>query len=291
MHTGHRNDMSAWPDIRCQRGHETHETVTVDISIGGPTAYHDYTPIPERLARRFKMVIWDHKRYMTEGPYCPARDAVSETIRALGVWEPRETALALQVLSTAPPGSVALDMGAQLGWFSLLAASCGVQSYAVEADGWNLGALGQSMIANGWQDRWHRCGFRVTSESSAGLISGMVASGSQPIRFVKLDLEGAEDDAVRMLWPSIEAGNVDHMLMEVSPVFADYYPALLARIVKAGYRLYLLPPKRQPPHVLDSVPADLESFRLDSLPEAEMLETVASWHQEDVWLAREGATW
>lgn len=211
---------------------------------------------------------------------CPAHDAVSETIVGLRVWEPRETTLTLQVCSSAEPGQVMVDFGSQVGWFSLLAASCGMAVHAFDADAADVEILRTSAAINDWGERVLVDQYRVGPESEPW--------EPQPIRFAKIDIEGAEDQAVRVLWPSIEAGLVDHMLIEVSPVFADYYPDLVASILDAGYTGYLLPPKSQPPARLDVFPDDLEAGRLDP---ATVRETVAGWSQENVWVARDGASW
>lgn len=275
----HPRAMHLWPEIRC-RSHTAHVTKTVTVSLGGPTPYHDYTSIPMRLARSFKMEIYDWERYAGTEGYCPGNDAVSETIDKLGIWEPRETVLALHVL-TSQPGHV-LDMGAQLGWFSLLALSAGCSVHAYDADPDNLRALEVSALA---QPRAKI----VTRELRIGPDTEPMYP--RRVRFAKLDLEGAEDEAVRMLWPTIEAGLLDHMLIEVSPCFADYYPDLMVNLVDAGFRVYLLPPKSTPPHEIDDPERDLAPWRLDTLSTPDLRARVASWTQEDVWLRREEASW
>lgn len=277
----HPNDMSVWPEIACQRGHGAHATRTIPIELGGPTPYHDLAPIPRRFRRMFHMLVWDPAHYPVDGgPYCPAHDAVSETIVGLRVWEPRETTLTLQACSSAGPEQVMVDFGSQVGWFSLLAASCGMAVHAFDADAADVEILRTSAAINDWGERVLVDQYRVGPESEPW--------EPQPIRFAKIDIEGAEDQAVRVLWPSIEAGLVDHMLIEVSPVFADYYPDLVADLLDAGYTGYLLPPKSQPPARLDVFPDDLEAGRLDR---ATVRETVAAWSQENIWVARDGASW
>lgn len=287
----HPNMMAAWSEIACQRSDHrvrggVHESRFVDVDLDGEHGYHDYTAIPARFARRFQIAIWPPELYPVDGgPYCPAHDAVSETIVSHRIWEPRETTLALTVCESAEPGQIMVDMGAQLGWFSLLACSADVGVIAYEADAENLRLLRSSIDANGWQSIFMAYHERVGPETAPLLRK----SDGQParIRFAKLDLEGAEDDAIRVLWPSISAGLVDHMMIEVSPVFADYYPALVAKIMDAGYRAYGLPPKARPPIQLDD-PAILAEYEL---PRATVEATVASWHQEDVWFVRDGASW
>lgn len=282
--------MTEWSEIACTRGHGQHQTRQVHIDIGGPTAYRDLAPIPRRFKRAFDMLIWDPDRYPVDGgPYCPAHDAVSETIAMHRIWEPQETTLTLQVCSGAEPGLL-VDFGSQIGWFSLLALSAGARVLALDADEENLRILHDSIIANGWYtnptgfwspgDRWELRNLRVSPDTPP--------FEARPIRLAKIDIEGAEDQAVRVLWPSIEAGLVDFLLIEISPVFADYYPDLVASLLDAGYDGYMLPPKMQPPARLDVFPDDLEPGRIDP---ATARETVASWTQANVWFAREGASW
>lgn len=277
----HPNDMSAWPEIACQRGHGQHRTRQVHLDIGGPTAYRDLAPIPRRFKRSFDMLIWDPAVYPVDGgPYCPAHDAVSETIATHRIWEPQETTLTLQVCSSAELGIV-VDFGSQVGWFSLLAMSCFRTVHAYDADAEDVRILRASADLNGW-------GFMLDS------LHARIDADTRPlpavarIRLAKIDIEGAEDQAVRVLWPSIEAGLVDHLLIEISPVFADYYPDLVASLLDAGYDGYLLPEKRTPPPRLDVFPDDLEAGWIDP---ATARETVASWHQANCWFTRKGATW
>ncbi|MEX2253025.1 MAG: hypothetical protein WD649_02635, partial [Thermoleophilaceae bacterium] len=253
----HPNDMTTWEAIGCQRGHVEHSTRLVTVELGGPTGYRDLPPIPEQHARRFKMEVWDPDAHPVDGgPYCPAHDAVSETIATLGVWEPCETTLTLAVCSTAAPGSVVLDYGAQIGWFTLLAASCGIDVLAVDADADNLRLIQASAKRNAWDAIVHTSHARVGPDSTP-------AAPAERVRLVKIDVEGAEGEVVRCLWPSIEAGLVDHLLGAVSPVFAGYYPDLVADLVDAGYEAWMMPPKRTPPVPFRSLPLHLEPYRID----------------------------
>lgn len=282
----HPNAMIAWAEIACQRGCEYHASRQLHIELGGDAAhgYFDYAQVPRRLHTEFDLLVWDPEEHPVDGgPYCPAHDAVSETIVSHRVWEPRETILALQVLSTAEKGQLMLDLGAQLGWYSLLALSQGVTAMAWEADPRNAAMLRASIALNDWDDpTWQIMQERIGPETKADWSFA-------PIRFAKLDLEGAEEQAIRMLWPAIEAGTLDHMLMEVSPCFADGYPELVQKIIDAGYEAYVLPEKHQPPWGLDDLPADLDFWRLDTAGDPKAV--VASWHQEDVWFVRSGASW
>ena len=99
-----------------------------------------------------------------------------------------------------------------------------------------------------------------------------------------------------MLWPTIEAGRVDALLVEISPVFHDGYPVLVERLVTQGYRAYIMPRLRHDGSAVSLTLAETEGSLLDDLrlwrlddtyPTAERLRAeVASWHQENVLFIR-----
>ena len=78
---------------------------------------------------------------------------ISERLRREGVWEPYETQLVLNLLE---PGGVFVDVGANLGYFSILAAACvGEQGrvYAFEPDPDNFALLQANSETNGFGQR------------------------------------------------------------------------------------------------------------------------------------------
>lgn len=280
----HPNDMTTWDEIGCTRGHERHDMISVPVDLGQGHGYHDYPAVPDRFARRFEMLVFDWSRYNTPGGYCPANDAVSETIDTLNVWEPAETIAVLSACLGADLGAVMVDFGSQVGWYSLLAASCGLDVIAYEADPVNVLALQHSVTVNGWHDR-------------VSIITGRVDADTAPldranvphVALAKIDLEGAEPEALRVLWPLIDAGLVDHLLVEVSPCFHGRYPALCVDLVNAGYRMRLIPDKAMPPPVMNNLPDDLGPDLGEDVPA--MVAEVSGWHQKNVWFHRDDAPW
>lgn len=269
--------MDTWTDIACQRGHETHESVTVHVDLGKPHGYKDLPLVPSNLARAFDMEIFDPALYpVDDGPYCSAHDAVSETIQNTGVWEPAETILTLMVCRE---GDFVLDVGAQIGWFTLLAASCGARVLALDADADPLRLLQKSAKLNGW--------FRLitTGKHRVGTDATPPFFLSNRIRLAKVDIEGAENAAVRWLAPVLAVGGIDHLMIEVTPIFADYYPQLVTGILEYGYVGYRLPEKQRPPAVLNDPERDL--VRLSGDVEAE----VAAMTQDNIWFRHKDASW
>lgn len=83
----------------------------------------------------------------------PQDKFVSQTIRETGLWEPYETSLLLEILS---PGDVFVDVGANIGYFCVVAAnlvgSAG-QVIAFEPDPANYSLLKASIELNGFEER------------------------------------------------------------------------------------------------------------------------------------------
>lgn len=278
--------MVGWDTIGCTRGHDWHDRRSVGVRLNGPTGFSDLTPIPHRLARAFSMEVWDPGSYPVDGgPYCPAHDAVSETIVNLGVWEPVETVLTLAVLE-GHRGEHMVDVGAQIGWFTLLAASCGCDVIAVEADPDCADLIEWNAKINGWDDRV------TVRRERIGVDQGGPPVGDA--RLVKIDVEGAEAAAVDAMWPAIEAGRIEHLLVEVSPVFGPGYGDLVAAIIAAGYDAYTLPDKATPPIVVDNPATALNPGRLpggDRGSPTAAAAIVETWHQKNVWFKHRDAAW
>ena len=267
--------MTEWDEIGCRRGCAEHPTRVVDVKLGGPTAYKDLTPIPERFACEFQIEVWDTDQMPVDVDplWCPAHDAVSETILSLGVWEPQNTTVLMLAWEAVGDSCVFLDIGMQLGWFSQVAGALGTAAVGVEADPTVVGLLENQdlpviheRIGPGW------------------FLGGELVGGAQVV--VKIDIEGAEEHAVNGLMPLIVDGLVPFIMMEVSPCFNDSYPHLVAELIIRGYEAYRMPPKRNPPVVIDQL-ADLIPYRLDGNVD-EVMATVASWHQEDLFFALGG---
>ena len=293
----HERDMTHWDEIRCQRGCDNHPTRTVQIHLGGPTKYRDLTSIPERFAMDFEIEVWDTAQTPVDGgPYCPARDAVSETIISHGVWEPRETTVLLLAWEALGWDCEFVDIGAQIGWFTWLANHKGIDAYAVEADPAVASVLEQN-IHPGLTEI-------INLRMGADIPDWFPGPISHPYVVAKIDIEGAEEAAVVALSERVGLQRVPFILMEVSPVFNDSYPDLVADLMSRGYSAYLMPPKAAPPIQINSLaslvpyeicpgayrplkgdgtPAFRSSVDLDAVREV-----VAGWHQEDLLLVRGG---
>ena len=214
----------------CQVGHATHEDILVDVILDGPVArIPDVPAVPKNLALSFPMLIWDWSRYENTENYCPGNDQVSMSVGSQGMWEGFETVLTLDVLTG--PGLV-IDFGAHVGWYTLLATLTGHDVIAIEADVENVRLLNLNLAMNGQTaDIRHTWIDELSPE--------LVVDGR--VRLVKVDIEGLEDQAIRVCRPLLEARQIDYLLLEISPVFADHYPKTIATVEGYGYRGFVVP--------------------------------------------------
>ena len=192
---------------------------------------------------------------------------VDRTIYCTGEWEPRETALIAEILR---PGDVFVDVGANIGYFTLLASSLvgpAGRVIAVEANPRTFKLLEANVRLNGCAnvDLRHvaageASGFATLFEREAGNAGGdqvdFAGQGEpgaipverldalvseQPVRLIKLDIEGAEAKALRGATGLLERGDAPDLVFEFTPKFlagmGDDPRELIGSLERLGYRL------------------------------------------------------
>ena len=195
----------------------------------------------------FWFTVFDADTYQGVDGYCVGDDELSRSVLAHGVWEPWETAVALDILSTSDPG-VVFDFGAHVGWYTILAATVGRDVVAVDADREHVDVLDATVAANTLDD-WVHVARGWVDESTVALPPG------GQVRFAKSDLEGGDLAAVSALRPLLEAGLVDYLLIEVSPEFGDGWMDVVGQLGAVGYAGFVVPTKGD----------DLDTFEADPL--------------------------
>ena len=192
---------------------------------------------------------------------------VDRTIYCTGEWEPLETSLIAEILK---PGEVFVDVGANIGYFTLLASQrVGAvgRVIAVEANPRTFKLLDVNVRLNGCTnvDLHHvaageAAGFATMFEREAGNaggdqvdFAGGAAPGSipverldalvgdLPVRLIKLDIEGAEAKALRGATGLLERGDAPDLVFEFTPKFlagmGDDPRELIGLLEALGYRL------------------------------------------------------
>ena len=203
---------------------------------------------------RFRMVV------------APDWNAVNREVAATRAYEPHVTR---QVAARLRPGMAFVDLGANCGYFSLLAASSGARVHAFEPGARNLWLLRRNAALNGFDIDIHPHAVAGREELVAydpiegnGAISalgdGFPAEGQQVLRTVTLDgaLGGRRVDAIKMDVEGAEGlvlDGAEAVLAHRPTLFAELAPAslgavsgtsaasFLERLERMGYRLAIVP--------------------------------------------------
>ena len=194
---------------KCQAGHDKHELTKVLTILG-------------------KLWVYNWERYKDYAGYCTGQDDISRTLMNTGVWEPSDTSWVERVLREAAPGLV-LDIGAHIGWYSLIAAKAGHRVVAIEASEENIELLVMNAAALGLYERIQPI------HEWIGPGPSRLRFGNDEIELVIIDIEGSEEHAVELLASQFKCRLIKHALIEISPTFNDRYPALVERLQKWGY--------------------------------------------------------
>jgi hypothetical protein len=227
---------------RCVFGHTEHVTTAAALNDG--TTF----------------LVFNEELYRTETPgYCDGRDEVSKAILCNGWWEAPGTKLWTDALR---PGDIAIDIGAHVGWYTSHALRRGAQVLAVDASEEHLRVLKHNAL-------------------EAWLCFGWIGENTPPcplppegvrVRAVKIDIEGNERHAIAALWPLLERGLVDHLLVEVSPVFTgiDSAVGLVEYLLRNGY---------------GAITVDTAQHRVTR---ENCCQVMQEYPQRDLWFTREG---
>lgn len=172
---------------------------------------------------------------------------VSRALRETGVWEPFETDLLRRQLR---PGDRVLDVGANIGYFSLVSAACvGEQGkvYAFEPEPQNFALLEENIDLNGYRGRITPCRAALAAKAGTGVLyispdnlgdhqlheeapgrdripvalkvgADWFRGREERLDLVKVDVQGAEHAVIEGLFPLLSAsGPKLRLLLELTP--------------------------------------------------------------------------
>ncbi|VTR91658.1 Methyltransferase, FkbM family OS=Singulisphaera acidiphila (strain ATCC BAA-1392 / DSM 18658 / VKM B-2454 / MOB10) GN=Sinac_2265 PE=4 SV=1: Methyltransf_21 [Gemmata massiliana] len=229
-------------------------------SPAGPPAPDDAAAAPVAHVLGLPMALHD-----------PARDKyVSPVMARFGVYEPVLTEL---VLNEVRPGDVALDLGAHIGYYTLLLArlvGTGGRVVALEPDPDNYALLRRNVQANGFAqvtlfpgaagDRPGRCGLHRSTDNAGDhrlhpadearavvdvdvvRVDWLFRDRAHGVDFVKMDVQGSEGAALEGMTGLLERSPRVKLLLEFWPLGLErsgYGAArLLDRLQALGFRVY-----------------------------------------------------
>lgn len=258
----------------------------MDAPVLAPLWLRVGAAITRRLpAGRYRAAAWLTRRvaapFLARLPHrlggswfvCDPGDAIAAQAYFGGVYEPQETAITQALLA---PGATFVDVGANWGYFTLLAARrLGARGavIALEPDPRMCGALRANVALNGLSSVTV---LELAAADRAGTVpllgfdqaggnyglSRMAPRGEEPpgsfavtastlddvfaelrltrVSLLKMDIEGGEARALAGLRRSFEAGVVDRLLLEVHPQQLEESGSSVAQVFelleRAGFR-------------------------------------------------------
>lgn len=194
---------------------------------------------------------------------------VDRTIYCQGEWEPLETAVFVKILR---PGDQIADVGANIGWFSLLAAQLVGPTgrvHSFEANRATHALLEENLALNGCENVVAYCmavgeaeGLARIARREAGNAGAdgveLATSGEDtvplirleqlladtPLRLIKLDIEGWEAKALRGAEGLLRRAAAPDLVFEFTPKFlraaGDNSRELIAWLRGLGYRIQVV---------------------------------------------------
>ena len=199
---------------------------------------------------RIQMGLWtgyDWSKYLDlPGGWCQGRCDISRTLDLYGVWEWADTKRFMKVLRERPcDDEWVVDLGANIGWYSIWAALAGFRVEAIEGVPETAVILWENAVSFGIDD--------MVDAHSLWIDETTPPAEPRPVRLMKIDIEGLEPEAVRVYAPLFEQRLVEHAVIEVSPVFKEYTDsttAMVRQLLEWGYRADV-----------EGVPFDVDSLR------------------------------
>lgn len=196
--------------MTCQLGHATHDVVEVSTVQG-----------------RFK--CFDVPKYASDvAGWCPGRYNVSDRLMVEGHWEPHDSVAIEAILRAGDRSRLVIDFGANIGWYTIMAAKLGYDVWAIEGDLETLDVLRQNTAL-----------YRVEHlvEATHRWVSGTsLFNTPREVELVKIDLEGMDRFAVEGCWRFID--RIANFYVEISPCWRDDYPALVDKLRGAGFSAF-----------------------------------------------------
>ena len=172
---------------------------------------------------------------------------ISNYIRAYNCWEPLTTELILELLKQKTPDTVFVDIGANLGYFSMLAASKNIPVVAFEPVESNFSLLKKSITDNNFEhlilpykiplsdkkeeiiinvseNNMGRCStrkllehdFSYSEKHTSEILDTFFGINNINNLIIKIDVEEAEKNVLYGMEDTIKSGKVSNIIIELS---------------------------------------------------------------------------
>lgn len=209
-------------------------------------------------------------------------ELLSNSIRKYKIWEPNITDIWINILKDSNKDELVVDVGANIGYYSLLSAAFGFNCYSFEPEKENLKRFKSSIMLNLFYNKIKIFENIVYKESNIKLdlkrvpgknknngclsisnvfnkINNIVDTGNnlsiklddvisndKKICILKIDVEGAELDVIHGCMNILKNKQVKYFIIEISPKFLEikYCKELATEICNYGYELFDIEQKK-----------------------------------------------
>lgn len=203
---------------KCQAGHKKHEGKTVPTRIGA-------------------MYVYDCDAYPKDiQGYCNGKDDISRSLISKGSWADEETTEIINILAKNRDYGITqriIDFGCHIGWYTIIAANMGYMVEAIDGDRENVNMTKVNSITSLVSDRVNVRHMWIDGDTN------YIPDLTSEVELIKIDLEGNEQYAIKLIEPLLAEKKVKHIHMEVSPVFNNSYPGLVDKIAGYGFIPYI----------------------------------------------------
>jgi hypothetical protein len=202
----------------------------------------------------FKIDWIDQSEEVAEADAPLLNDALSRALQRNGVWEQTETEACLLLLRTiAEPDDLFVDVGAHVGYYTLMHAAHGLRCIAFEPNRFYMERLKSGIEASGLTRRVHavanRVGARVSSRTT---ILDREVKPDAGVFMVKLDCVGNEPQVIAGATELLARQQAKAFLIEISLQYEGRkegsghldYATMCEAVATAGYRCFDLGERR-----------------------------------------------
>ena len=299
-----------WENIYFQVMHFFDEIVTYKNSI----------PIKEVKLRNdvsFKITLYNDN------------DFISSWIDKYGIWEENNTNYILDLMkNNQNTDAIIIDIGANIGYYSLLSAAMGYTCYSFEPDPSNFDKFNSSIKLNNFDNKIklyknalsnkanetiilstvagtivnHGCltvlkDFIPTSSNTVQCVTlklDDVINKNDKILLIKIDVEGFEPEVIEGSLELIKSGNIQHILIEISPKFRkieDYIKMIFILVQNKYTKIINLDSRKilhyeeliKELHILPNGQCDyLFIYEKDDTPNKIPKKIWQTWHTKDI---------
>lgn len=178
------------------------------------------------------------------GYHVPENDLLSHEIRKIGVWEPVQTELFLEILAKLKSSDEVVDVGAHIGYYTIIAASKGFNVHAFEpqniyhktlqtnVQGNNLGkkvSAVKSYVSN----------YNQNKDNSVTVTLDHYFEHPSKIGLLKINVLGHEPEVIAGAKNLLAHKDIDAIIIHVYPNFREDKEAYIGMIKTLSEHKYL----------------------------------------------------